>query len=51
MNSVRVQFDKLEESTLDAALAMIDSMRPQTELEALLAVQIVATSHCGASVS
>ena len=40
-------FDKLEESTLNAALAMIDSMRPQTELEAILAVQIIATGHCG----
>jgi hypothetical protein len=40
-------YDKLEEATLNAALAMIDSMRPQTELEALLAVEIVATGHCG----
>jgi hypothetical protein len=40
-------YDSLEEATLNAALATIDSMRPQTELEALLAVQIVATGHCG----
>ena len=40
-------FDKLEESTLNAALATIDSMHPQSELEALLAVQIIAAGHCG----
>jgi hypothetical protein len=40
-------FDQLEEPTLNAALAIIDSMQPQSELEALLAVQIVATSFSG----
>jgi hypothetical protein len=35
-------FDALEEPTLNAALAIIDSMQPQSELEALLAVQIIA---------
>jgi hypothetical protein len=40
-------YDKLEEATLNAALATIDSMRPQTELQALFAVQIIATGHCG----
>jgi hypothetical protein len=39
--------DELEEPTLNAVLAIIDSMRPQSELEALLAVQIVATSFSG----
>jgi hypothetical protein len=39
--------EKLEESTLNAALALIHSMQPQTELEALLAVQIVATGFSG----
>ena len=28
-------FDQLEEPTLNAALAIIDSMQPQSELEAL----------------
>jgi stress-induced morphogen len=40
-------FDQLEEPTLNAALALIDSMQPQSELEALLAVQIVATGFSG----
>jgi hypothetical protein len=40
-------FDKLEESTLNAALAVIDSMRPQSELQALLAVEIVAAGFSG----
>jgi hypothetical protein len=40
-------FDRLEESTLNAALALIHSMEPQTELDALLAVQIVATAFSG----
>src|SRR5258708_40334813 len=38
---------KLEEPTLNAALALIDSMQPQSELQALLAVQIVATGFSG----
>jgi hypothetical protein len=40
-------YDKLEEATLNATLAMIDSLRPQSELEALLAVQIIATGFAG----
>ena len=40
-------FDRLEESTLNAALALIHSMEPQTELDALLAIQIVATGFSG----
>jgi hypothetical protein len=40
-------FDQLEEPTLNAALAIIDSMQPQSELQALLAVQIIATGFSG----
>jgi hypothetical protein len=40
-------FDQLEESTLNAGLALIHSMQPRSELEALLAVQIVATGFSG----
>jgi hypothetical protein len=40
-------FDKLEETTLNAGLALIHSIQPKTELEALLAVQIVATGFSG----
>ncbi len=36
--------DSLEESTLNAALAIIDSMQPQSEFEALLAVENVVIS-------
>jgi hypothetical protein len=36
-------FDHLDEATLNAAIALIASVNPQTELQALLAVQIVAT--------
>ena len=36
-------WDHLEPGTLNAAIALIASVKPQTELEALLAVQIVAT--------
>lgn len=39
--------DQLEEATLNAGLALINSMQPQSELEALLAVQIVATGFSG----
>jgi hypothetical protein len=35
--------DELETATLNAAIALIASVKPQTELEALVAVQIVAT--------
>jgi hypothetical protein len=40
-------YDQLEESTLNAGLALIHSMKPRSELEALLAVQIVATGFSG----
>jgi len=40
-------FDQLEEPTLNAALAIIASMQPQSELQALLAVQIIATGFAG----
>jgi hypothetical protein len=40
-------YDRLEESTLNAALATIDSMQPQSELQALMAVQIIATGFAG----
>jgi hypothetical protein len=36
-------WDDLEPATLNAAIALIASVKPQTELEALLAVQIAAT--------
>jgi hypothetical protein len=36
-------FDHLDEATLNAAIALIASVNPQTELQALLAVQIVTT--------
>src|SRR5262249_17006599 len=39
-------YDQLEEATLNAALATIDSMQPQSELQALMAVQIVAVGSC-----
>jgi len=39
--------DELNEATLNAAIAMISSMHLQTELQALLAVQIVATGFTG----
>ena len=39
--------DELKEATLNAGLALISSMQPQSELEALLAVQIVATGFSG----
>jgi hypothetical protein len=37
-------FDKLDEATLNAALAIIDSLQPQSEHEALMAVEIVVLS-------
>ena len=40
-------YDPLEEATLNAALAIIDSMQPRSELQALLAVQIIATGFAG----
>lgn len=40
-------FDTLEEPTLNAGLALINSIQPRSELEALMAVQIVATGVSG----
>jgi hypothetical protein len=40
-------FDQLDEATLNAALATVDTMQPQTELRALLAVQILGTGFSG----
>jgi len=40
-------FDHLDEATLNAAIAVISSINPQTELAALMVVQIVATSFVG----
>jgi hypothetical protein len=40
-------FDKLEEPTFNAALVIIDSAQCRTELEAFIAVQIVATGFSG----
>jgi hypothetical protein len=40
-------YDKLEEPTLNAALAIIDSIQCRSELEALMAVEIIATGFSG----
>ncbi len=40
-------FDRLDEATLNAAIALISSFKPQTELIALMAVQIAATGYAG----
>jgi hypothetical protein len=40
-------FDELDEATLNAAIALVASMKPQTELEALLAVEIAAIGFAG----
>jgi hypothetical protein len=40
-------WDQLEARTVNAAIAIIASLKPQTELEALLAVQIVAAGFAG----
>jgi len=40
-------FDQLDEATLNSALAIIDSARCRSELEALMAVEIVATGFAG----
>ena len=40
-------FDKLDEPTLNAGLALISSIQPRSEMEALIAVQIVATGFSG----
>jgi hypothetical protein len=39
--------DYLEEATMNAGLAIITSMQPGSELEALLAIQIIATGFSG----
>jgi hypothetical protein len=40
-------FDQLDEPTLNAGLALISSIEPRSEMEALMAVQIVATGFSG----
>jgi hypothetical protein len=40
-------FDQLEEATLNAALAMLHSMQPQSEMQAFLAVEVIATGFSG----
>jgi hypothetical protein len=40
-------FDSLEEATFNAALATIASMQCRSELEALIAVEIIATGFSG----
>jgi hypothetical protein len=40
-------WDQLEAGTVNAAIAIIAAVKPQTELEALLAVQIVAAGFAG----
>jgi hypothetical protein len=39
--------DGLDESTLNAATALVTSIQPNTELEALIAVEIAATGFAG----
>jgi hypothetical protein len=39
--------EALEEATVNAALAIIDSMHPESELQAFLAVQIIAAGFSG----
>jgi hypothetical protein len=40
-------FDHLDEATLNAAIALIASIGPRTELQALIAVQVAATGFAG----
>lgn len=40
-------FDQLEEATLNAALALVCSVRPCSEFEAQMAIQIVAVGFAG----
>lgn len=40
-------FHQLEEATLNSALAIIHSVRCRSELEAFIAVEIVATGFAG----
>jgi hypothetical protein len=39
--------DMLDEASFNAAIALVASVKPQSELEALLAVQVVATGFAG----
>jgi hypothetical protein len=40
-------FDQLDEATLNAGLAMLHSMQPQSEMQAFLAVEVIATGFSG----
>ena len=40
-------FDSLDEATLNAAIAVVSSINPQTEFEALIAVQMAASGLAG----
>jgi hypothetical protein len=40
-------FEHLDEATLNAAIALVASVRPQNEMQALLAVEIVGTGFAG----
>jgi len=40
-------YDHLDEATLNAAIALIASINPRTELQAMIAVQIAATGFAG----
>src|SRR5580704_949975 len=40
-------FEHLDEATLNAAIALVASMKPETELEALLAVEIASIAFAG----
>ena len=40
-------FDSLDETTLNAAIAVVSSINPQTEFEALIAVQMAASGFAG----
>jgi hypothetical protein len=39
--------EQLDEATLNAAIALVSSMEPKTELQALLAVEIAAIGFAG----
>ena len=40
-------YEHLDEATLNAAIALVASMKPETELQALLAVEIAAIGFAG----
>src|SRR5215472_11313976 len=42
-------FDHLDEATLNAAIALVASMNPQNELQAMIAVEIAAVGFAGHS--